>query len=99
LIGFWQVRDPMATWYEILKLLYISHYKKIHKISAEPFHKRISVFIGDAHIVTRRNAIKYVLNSDGLISLNPIGKPRDGCVAIWIFQVLTFLWVEEVSDA
>ncbi len=58
----------MGTWYEILKLLYISHYKKIHNISAELFHKRISVFIGDAHIVTRRNAIKYVLNSDGLIS-------------------------------
>jgi hypothetical protein len=51
-----------------LKLLYISHYKKIHKISAELFDKRISVFIGDAHIVTRRNAIKYVLNFDGLIS-------------------------------
>jgi hypothetical protein len=68
LIGFWQVSDPTGTWYEILKLLYISHYKKIHKISAELFHKQISVFIGDAHIVTRRNAIKYVLNSDGLIS-------------------------------
>jgi ABC-type lipoprotein export system ATPase subunit len=68
LIGFWQVRDPTGTWYEILKLLYISHYKKIHKISAELFHKRISVLIGDAHTVTRRNEIKYVRNSDGLIS-------------------------------
>jgi hypothetical protein len=28
----------------------------------------LSVFIGDAHIVTRRNAIKYVLNFDGLVS-------------------------------